>query len=94
MRRAVASGWFHIEPGVYESNTGVCPLVAAAKMAGVWRDGHAADGGPDWGSDTEPSVPCFVFAVSFDLYSEEAGIDRALEVVLQGLNSEPRSLAA
>jgi len=94
MRRALASGWYHIEPGFYESETGVCPFVAAAKMAGVWRDGHAADGGTDWGSQTEPGAPCFVFAVSFDLYAEEAGTDRALEVVLQGLNAESRSLAA
>lgn len=94
MRRALASGWYHIEPESYESQIGVCPLVAAALIAGVWRDGHAADGGPDWGSETEPSALCFVFAVSFDLFAEEAGTDRAIEVVLAGLSAETLSLAA
>ena len=57
--------------------TGVCPFVAAAKITGVWRDGHAADGGPDWGDETTPNPRCFEFAVCFDVCSMEAGAERA-----------------
>ena len=94
MSVALASGWYSIEPGHYESATGVCPLVAAAKIAGFWRDGHSADGGPEWGTETEPSPPCFEFAVCFYMYAEVAGATRAVEVVLQGLESETVQLAA
>lgn len=90
MRLALSSGWYTIEPNDYESGTGVCPYVAAAKCAGVWRDGHAGDGGPDWGTETEPNGQCFGFAVSFDLYADEAGTESAVELVLEELT--PRSL--
>ena len=94
MLLALNSGWYTIEPNEYESATGVCPFVAAAKMAGVWRNGHAADGGLDWGSEAAPSNPCFIFAVSFDVYAEEAGTDRAIEVVFEGLATERVPVAA
>ncbi len=94
MSVALASGWYSIEPGDYESATGVCPIVAAAKTAGFWRDGHSADGGAEWGTETEPSPPCFEFAVCFDMYAEVAGTSRAVEVVLEHLESETVRLAA
>ncbi len=94
MSVALASGWYSIEPGGYESATGVCPIVAAAKIAGFWRDGHSADGGPEWGTETEPSPPCFEFAVCFDMYSEVAGTNTALDLVLEELTSETVRLAA
>ena len=94
MLLALRSGWYVIEAGGYESDTAVCPLVAAAKIAGVWRDGHAADGGPDWGGETAPSEPAFTFAVGFDLYAEEVGIDAAVKLVLAELGNEQPRLAA
>jgi len=90
MRLALRSGWYRIEPGSWESATAVCPLAAAAKVAGVWRDGHAADGGALWGDEHEPAITGFAFAVAFDLYAEEAGTDAAIELLLEEL--DPRSL--
>ena len=81
MTFALRSGWFTIRPGGYQSDAGVCPFTAAAKVAGVWRDGHAADGGPDWGDEATPNPRCFEFAVCFDVYSMEAGVERAVQVV-------------
>ena len=81
MTFALRSGWFTVRPCGYESDAGVCPFAAAAPVAGVWRDGHAAAGGPDWGDETTPNPRCFEFAVCFDVYSMEAGVDRAVQVV-------------
>ncbi len=81
MSVALRSGWFTIRAGVYDSDAGVCPLVAAGKVVGVWRDNHLADGGPDWGDENQPSPQCFEFAVCFDVYCMEAGVDRAVDVV-------------
>jgi hypothetical protein len=88
------SGWYTIEPNKYESATGVCPVVAAAKIAGVWRDGHTADGGPDWGDETHPNAEGFEFAVSFDVYADEVGTPAAVEMVLEELGARPVSVAA
>lgn len=87
---ALRSGWYRIEPGRWESATGVCPLVAAAKICGVWRNGHAADGGALWGDEEQPAPASFEFAVAFDLYAEEAGTDAAIELLLE--EPDPRSL--
>jgi len=94
MLLGLRSGWYVIKAEGYESPTGMCPLVAAAKIAGVWRDGHAADGGVDWGDETRPNKRCFEFAVAFDLYAGEVGTAVAVDVVLAELGSEHRALAA
>ncbi len=84
---ALRSGWYRIEPGSWESATAVCPYTAAAKIAGVWRDGHAADGGPSWGDEKEPTAVGMEFAVSFDCYATVAGTDAAIELVLDALTT-------
>lgn len=87
MRLALRSGWYRIEPGSWETATAMCPLAAAARTAGVWRDGHCADGGPEWGTEDEPALEAWEFAVSFDVYAAEAGTDAAVELVLKALNA-------
>jgi len=83
---ALRSHWYSIEPDAWESATGVCPVVAAGKLAGVWRDGHLADGGPIWGSEESPSDEVFDFAVSFDLHADEVGTEAAVDLVERTLS--------
>ena len=85
MRFAVRSGWFEIEAGVWESETAVCPIVAAGKVAGYWRGRHLADGGPEWGDQERPSPALMAFAVSFDVCAEEIGTAAAIGVVSEAL---------
>ena len=85
MSVALRSGWYRIEPCLWESDTGVCPFVAAAKISGFWRDGHAADGGPLWGDEESPTTAVFEFAISFDLYAKVAGTGAAVQLVLEEL---------
>ena len=42
MSVALASGWYSIEPGGYESAAGVCPIVAAAKISVLPRPSSRA----------------------------------------------------
>jgi hypothetical protein len=90
MIRALDSGWFRIAPGTYEQagpGAAVCPIVAAATMAGVWRDGQLLPGNPAWGSADRPSTAVEDFAAYFDLCSEACGVAMALETVRGALIS-------
>lgn len=80
MRRALQSGRYRIGAGSWEGGPGqaVCPIVAAGMVAGVWREGHCADGGPAWGTEEHPNEAVMEFAVCWDLHSQEAGTEQAV----------------
>lgn len=82
--RALDSDWFRIEPGAYErggAGGGVCPIVAGATLAGIWRDGRLLPGNPVWGTPERPADEVEEFAAYFDLCAEESGTAQAIEAV-------------
>lgn len=87
MARAIRSGWFEIRSGEYEAGDGraVCPVIAAAMLAEVWRDGRLLPGNELWGTEMGPSQVVEDFASYFDLCAEEAGIEVAVQVIAEGL---------
>lgn len=92
--RALDSDWFRIEPGAYEHGGpggAVCPIVAAATMAGVWRNGQLLPGNPGWGSPERPANEVEDFAAYFDLCAEECGSVNAIETVRRALDDLPRA---
>jgi hypothetical protein len=95
MRVALRSGGFHIGIGRWQDGPGeaVCPITAAAITIGVWRNGHCADGGPDWGTQDQPSETVMEFAVCFDLAADELGLDRAVTTVRSALGECPEAPA-
>lgn len=95
MRVALRSGWFQIDTGSWQDGPGgaVCPITAAAMTVGVWRDGHCADGGPEWGSQEQPSEAVMEFAVCFDLAAEQLGLVRAVTTVRSALGERPEAAA-
>lgn len=84
---ALRSGWYRIEAGFWETDDGLCPLAAAARVAGVWRNGVFAGHGPEWGDEHEPSVEAWDFAISFDVCAWELGTAAAVELVLSELEA-------
>jgi hypothetical protein len=95
MRRALRRGGYGIGAGNWDQGPGgtVCPIRAAAMIAGVWRDGHCADGGPEWGTENEPSETVMEFAVCFDLAAEQFGLGEAVSAVRIALGEQPEGLA-
>lgn len=92
MSRAVRGGWFSLTAGAYESGGpggSACPITAAAKMAGAWVDGAIAEGHEAWGTPEGPSGEVEDFAAYFDLCADEAGLDRAIGIVLETLAENP-----
>ena len=92
MSRALRSGWFSLTAGTYESGgpgASVCPITAAAKMAGAWADGAIAERHEAWGTPGGPSPEVEDFAAYFDLCVEEASLDRAIGIVLATLAENP-----
>ena len=72
----------------------VCPIVAAAKMAGVWgQHGLRADH-PTWGRIEGPSPAVEEFAACFNLCAEEVGTSAALEVVIESLAGQATQRAS
>jgi hypothetical protein len=97
--RALDSEWFRIEPGAYEHGGpggAVCPIVAAATLAGIWRDGQLLPGNQVWGTSERPANEVEDFAAYFDLCAEDSGTGQAIETVRKALVtiSRPRKLAA
>ena len=78
--RAIRSDWFQLAPGAYadEGSGAVCPIAAAALMAGVWGDSGLLPDRPEWGSVRGPSAQVEDFAAYFDLCAEELGTAQAL----------------
>jgi hypothetical protein len=96
---AVDSGWFRIEPGAYEHGGpggAVCPIIAAATIAGIWRDGRLLPGNPVWGTPERPANEVEDFAAYFDLCAEHSGSATAIETMRLALDplTRARTLAA
>lgn len=88
--RALKSGWFRVEPGDYENGGpggAVCPIVAAATMAGLWSNGELLPGNPAWGSPSGPTAEIEDFAAYFDLCAEEFSTVIAIRIVNETLDS-------
>jgi len=96
--RAIDSGSFPVEAGIYDGGPGgsVCPFVAGAMMAGVWSDGRVLAGNPEWGAPSGPTPEIEDFAAYFDLCAEDSGTAQAIETVRGALVAmyRPRKLAA
>ena len=97
--RALDSDWFQIEPGAYQHGGPggtVCPIGAAATLAGIWRDGQLLPGNPAWGTAQHPADEVEEFAAYFDLCAEERGTANAITTVRGALvaPSRSRTLAA
>jgi hypothetical protein len=96
MRRALDGGWFDIGPGTYDGGPGgtVCPIAAAAKLAGAWEDGTLRPGWNSWGTPDGPSQLVEDFAAYFDLYAAEVGLEPALALVMDSLLTTPAPVKA
>lgn len=94
MHTAFAYGSFRLGPKSYENDLTVCPIAAAAKVAGVWRGGAPTEDGPEWGTPDEPCFEVEEFAAWFDLCCEDEGLDAALQRVRGELLLRLRSRAA
>jgi hypothetical protein len=88
MIRALDSDWFRVEPGAYEHGGPggtVCPIVAAATMAGAWSHGQLLPGNPVWGTPDRPTTQVEEFAAYFDLCAEDSGTATAIRTVRRAL---------
>jgi len=93
MGRALRTGVFQIQSGAYGSGLPgdvVCPIAAAAAIAGVWLDGALLPGNPRWGTPTGPSTKVEDFAAYFDLCAEEMGTEAAIRIVRDTLEFQDR----
>jgi hypothetical protein len=59
----------------------MCPVAAAADLAGAWGSDGIAPGWAAWGGPDGPSEAVEDFAAWFDLLSGETGLGRAVLVV-------------
>ncbi|OAI38501.1 hypothetical protein AYO39_01025 [Actinobacteria bacterium SCGC AG-212-D09] len=78
----------------FETDLYVCPIVAAAKHAGIWHNGGVLPGHPEWGSPDEPSPQIWVVVQAFDWYAESCGLQEALWVVLDALAEDELAAVA
>ena len=81
MHLALTYGSFRIGPKSWENDLTVCPVAAAAKVAGVWRDRAPMADGPEWGTPEEPGFEVEEFAACFDICCEDEGLDAAVHRV-------------
>lgn len=93
--RALRSGWYAIGSGAYDGGDSgrVCPIVAAATMAGLWGPEGLRNGEAAWGTPGGPSDAVEEFAAYFDLYAEERGTRAAVAVVTDELGTPATSLS-
>src|SRR4051794_18242289 len=84
---AIESGRFRFGAWSYERDLAVCPIVAGAKLAGVWHEGAIAPGKPEWGSPDAPSASVEEFAACFDICAEDEGLNEALATVRLALHT-------
>jgi hypothetical protein len=75
MERALAGGTYRIRSGRYEHDGAVCPLGTADAFAASRGQVSVGEGEAGYGGHL------LRFAVAFDLYAEEAGLDAAVELV-------------
>lgn len=78
----------------YANDLAVCPIVAAAKAAGVWNGDHVAPGNPVWGTPDGPSSEVEEFAAWFDLCCEDNGLTATVETVRGALEIPVTAMAA
>lgn len=89
---ALNSDCFRLGPKSYESDLTVCPIAAAAKLAGVWENQAIATGHPEWGTPEAPSAEVEDFAAWFDICCEEHGLTIALQVIGTALGATSRAV--
>lgn len=99
MSRALRGGWFSLTASAYENGGpggAVCPIAAAAMLAGAWVDGGIGDGHEEWGTVEGPSPEVEDFAAYFDICTEEVGLDQTIAIVSEALVEDAaiRQLAA
>lgn len=82
---ALATGRQRIGAFSYANDLAVCPIVAAAREAGVWTGDHIAPRNPAWGTPDGPSPEVEEFAASFDLCWEDHGLIPTVETVREAL---------
>lgn len=83
MSRALRGGWLSLAAGAYENGGpggAVCPIAAAAMLAGAWVDGGIGDGHVEWGTAEGPSPEVEDFAAYFDICAEEVGLDQTIAI--------------
>lgn len=85
LERAFRSGWFAIGPDAYDGDGRMCPIVAAATLAGAWGPHGLRLGNPHWGSEAGPTPAVEDFAAYFDLCAEQLGTEGAIAVVIEAL---------
>lgn len=93
MDAALGAGHFRIGPGAWETDLTVCPIVAAAKCAGVWHDGQLLREHPIWGSEDDPAPEVVEFAAWFDVCAEELGTRGAVDLVRETLPGQAHQAA-
>lgn len=94
MHVALAHGSFPIAPRSYENDLTVCPIVAAAKVAGVWQDRAPTPAGWEWGTAEAAAPEVEEFAAWFDICCEDEGVEVALDRVRGELELRLRARAA
>lgn len=94
VNEALTSGGFRIGHRRFETDLHVCPIVAGAKLAGIWHDGGVLAGHDEWGTPDEPSPDVWSFVCSFDWYADSHGVDEAVRVVLAALAEPAPAIAA
>jgi len=90
LRVALEQGEFRIGAFSYETELAVCPIAAAAKVAGVWHGGCPQLSGPPWGTEDCPSPEVEEFAAWFDICAEERSLEQAIAIVWAALRRHPR----
>jgi hypothetical protein len=84
---ALRSGRYQIGYRRFETDLHVCPIVAGAKLAGIWHDGGVLPGHDEWGTPDAPAPDVWHFVCSFDWYADTYGVDEAVHVVLNALSA-------
>jgi hypothetical protein len=90
---ALRSGRYRIGYLRYETDLTVCPVVAGAKMAGIWNAGGVLPGNEEWGTSEGPAKRVWEFVVAFDACADKHGTGEAVEVIIDAIG-EQQSLAA
>lgn len=91
MGKALESQQFQIGAQAYDDGPGgtLCPIAAAATLAGAWTGDGISPGRPHWGTVNGPSEPVEDFAAWFDLCSESEGLESAIELIKVELHGGP-----
>jgi len=84
---AIESGEFSFIAGDYDDGGGrLCPLAAAATVAGVWDSQTRSPAHEAWGIEA-PSAEVEDFAAYFDLASDETSVQWSIALVSRELET-------